>query len=214
MRGLSDTSAKAFVGRSWNKREPKDSDAEAQALYDKILAKSGFKALRSNSIFTTTEIWQASEYGELYYIFPKNGFAYHWNKHNQDLVLESLGDLLDIEKFERVTLDVENWYYKTYKKELNWKYEDPYEALYDFKGFQKKVIALKYPKAKDIQIEKFVDMDVIKNDIGPTQTNFDKGLNSGNEMVIAGEYYAVQAESKIGEQVLKALKIEAQNNPL
>ena len=119
LRGMNDAPG-VFVGRSWNNRSPKDSSDEAQKIYDAVLSAKGFKALRSNSIFTTTDLGQASQYGETYYIFPKNGFAFHWNKHEPDLVLDDITNLLSMSKIEDITVDVENWYYKTNKKELNW----------------------------------------------------------------------------------------------
>jgi hypothetical protein len=60
---------KAFMGRSLNNREPKDSSSDAQRIYDTALKSMGFKALRSNSIFTTTDSAQSVNYGNVYYIF-------------------------------------------------------------------------------------------------------------------------------------------------
>lgn len=209
LRGIGSNVPSAFVGRSWNNRETKDSSQRLQEIYDEVLKSKGFKALRGNSIFTTTDDSFASSYGDLYYIFPKNGSNYTWNKFNKDLVLESIDQVLDIGAFEEIVVNVENWYEKKYKKELRWKYEDPYEAMYDLDGFFKTLKKLKYPK--NITLLDVVAWDYIKNDIGPTATNFAAGLESGNEMMISGEYYAIEFGSEIAEQLLELLKLEPEN---
>jgi hypothetical protein len=201
----------AFIGRSWNNREPKDSDSDAQKIYDIALKSMGFKSLRSNSIFTTADTDQASGYGDTYYIFPKNGFAFHWTRGNPDLVLDSIGEVLDIGKIEDITVDVENWYASKYKKSLNWKYEDPYDAAYDIAGFLKTLAKLKYPKAKSITLNKLINFEFIKNELEATNKDFLSAIESGGEVMIAGEYYAISTESKLGEYILNALKIEAMN---
>ena len=63
-------------GRSWNDREPVDSDYELSIRFDKMLKALGFKALRSNSIFVTSSLKTASYFGTSYIIFPVNGFNY------------------------------------------------------------------------------------------------------------------------------------------
>lgn len=209
LRGIGHNSPTAFMGRSWNNREPKDSSARLQQIYDEALKSKGFKALRGNSIFTTTDDSFAGSYGTLYYIFPKNGSTYTWNKHNQDLVLDNSDQVLDVRKIEKITVDVENWYEKKYKKELRWYYEDAYEAMYDLNGFFKELKKLKYPK--DIKLLDLINWDFIKNDIGPTATNFAAGLASGNEMMISGEYYAINTESPVAKYVMDALKIKPLN---
>lgn len=94
-RGQEDTSKPVFVGRPWDKREPRDSNADAQVLYDKNLKLMGFTALRSNSIFTTSTKSNAAEFGTIYAIFPKNGFSFTWSTVNDDLVLHSVNDVVD-----------------------------------------------------------------------------------------------------------------------
>lgn len=210
LRGVQNGASTAFMGRSRIDRESKDSSQRLQEIYDTALKSKGFKALRGNSIFTTTDEGFAQGYGSLYYIFPKNGFSYTWSKHEKDLVLEIAEQVLEIEKIERITLDVETWYEKKFKRVLEWPFEDPYEALYDLEGFFKSMAKLKYPKAKNITILDLINWDYIKNDIGPVATNFSAGLKSGNEMLISGEYYAVRANSLVAEHIIQALKLKSQ----
>lgn len=92
-RGQRDTKLPVFVGRPRADREPKDSSVEAQKLADKCLTIMGFKALRSNSIFTSADYSQADNYGTVYAIFPKNGFDFTWSPKHDDLVIHSTGEL-------------------------------------------------------------------------------------------------------------------------
>lgn len=92
-RGQDDSRQPIFVGRPRDDREPKDSSAEAQRTLDGYLKLLGFKALRSNSIFTSANYDFASEYGNVYAIFPKNGFSFTWSTKHDDVVLHSASDV-------------------------------------------------------------------------------------------------------------------------
>ena len=73
-------------GRSWDDREPVDSDQKLSRRFDKMLKALGFKALRSNSIFVTSSLKTASYFGTSYIIFPINGFNYTYTPYT-DLAL-------------------------------------------------------------------------------------------------------------------------------
>ena len=73
------SNAPAYVGRSWNERKTMNSEPEGQKVFDYALQKMGISALRSNSIFTTSDSNQAGGYGNLYIIIPKNGFQFSWS---------------------------------------------------------------------------------------------------------------------------------------
>lgn len=94
-RGQDDASHPVFVGYPRSDRVPKDSNLEAQKLLDTYLSTMGFKALRSNSIFTTSDMNQAGDFGDLYAIFPKDGFNFTWSPTVSDLVLTSVSDVDD-----------------------------------------------------------------------------------------------------------------------
>jgi len=80
-------SPNVFVGRSWENREPKDSNARAQEKFDEFLKKLGIKARRGNSIFAGTAE-HADGYGnQVYLIFPKNTATFSWSAEESDLVL-------------------------------------------------------------------------------------------------------------------------------
>src|SRR5579859_6038438 len=48
-RGINNDGKNLFIGYSRDKREPKDTAEDVSNLFDKNLAKMGFKSLRSNS---------------------------------------------------------------------------------------------------------------------------------------------------------------------
>lgn len=204
-RGI-DSGPTAFVGRSWNNRRTKDSDKQLQAVYDMVLKKNGFKALRSNSIFTTSDAEFAAGYGDLYYIFPKNGFKYHWNKEMRDLVLDNPSMIFQEGLILDLMDDASEWYEKKTGKNIDF---DLYEIYGDPQGFINDLKRIKFPKAAKLTAESLVDFKYIKKRIGPTQTNFAQGLESGNEMVISGEYYAIDAGSELAEHVLSALDLHS-----
>lgn len=207
MRGI-ESKADIFVGRSWANRKPTHSKALYQELYDRVLKKNGFKALRSNSIFTTGRYDHAEEYGDVFIIFPKNGFAYHWNKEVPDLVLDDptvifkeglILDLID---------DANAWSAKNNKRLLDF---DLYDIYDDPQGFINTLKRIKFPKASQLTVDKLVDEKYIMSRIGPTKTNFAAGVDSGHEVMIAGEYYAVRDDSDLAAEILQALKIDAFN---
>jgi hypothetical protein len=209
LRGVTSTTVDAYKGRSWINREPTHSNKIYQELYDRVLAKNGFKALRSNSIFTTGHFEHAAEYGKVYIIFPKNGFAYHWNKEMKDLVIEDPTFIFKEGLILDIIDDANEWYSKTAGKNIDWGLYDVYRDPQNFIYYLKQII--KYPKASSITVDKLVDDTYIMKRIGPTKTNFLAGLESNNEMMISGEYYAIRFDSEIADYVLDALKINAVN---
>lgn len=83
--GLKNESPPIFLGQSRNDRRPKDSDYSMQTVIDDRLQKLGYTALRRNSIFCTTNMNTASGYGNIYVIFPLNGFSFTWSENIEDL---------------------------------------------------------------------------------------------------------------------------------
>lgn len=84
----------AFIGNPKEDREPKDSSPEAQRLVDGAISMLGGKALRGNSIFTSSSYSQAENYGQVYIIFPVDGFNFMWSKIEHDLVLDHIPDII------------------------------------------------------------------------------------------------------------------------
>jgi hypothetical protein len=81
-----DTPLKKIIrGNSPIDREPLSTDPRISELLDTTLTKAGFSAIRSNSIFCVGNEYTASNYGDVYVIFPVNGFTYSWCATAEDL---------------------------------------------------------------------------------------------------------------------------------
>lgn len=202
MRGVKGgTSMVAFQGRSWNDRRPLDSDKMLQQIYDLYLKSKGFKALRSNSIFTTTNFYQAAGYGKVYFIFPKNGFSFHWCTERSDVQLNDPEQLIRTDLTNDVAEDADDWYYEKYGKSSKiWNiYDDPIRLLAELEK-------IKYPKK--YKLIDLIDRAGIKHDFGPTEKNLSAALKSGHEVVVSGEYYAVKVDSELAKYVLNILGIK------
>jgi len=86
LRGLHGVAGLVFVGQSRTdgSRRPVDVPIDIQRAFDKKLSAAGFTALRSNSIFCSSSIAVAENYGVPYVIFPINGFTYAWSSLTED----------------------------------------------------------------------------------------------------------------------------------
>jgi hypothetical protein len=100
LRGQDDATQKVFIAHPRADREPKDSSKDAQKKIDAALSAYGFKAQRGNSIFTSSDVHQASNYGSVFAIFPKNGFSFTWSPKHDDLVVSDLSDFIDVDDEE------------------------------------------------------------------------------------------------------------------
>jgi hypothetical protein len=87
-RGLRDA-PKIFVGAPRTNRKALDTDQAVNNAFDEMLKASGFKALRSNSIFCFGgDSYAVSEFGKPYMIFPKNGYQLTWSPKVMDFTNE------------------------------------------------------------------------------------------------------------------------------
>lgn len=143
----------AFHGRSRNDRNPMSTGSTIDAIVNKGLVNSGFKALRNNSIFCTSNKQTASFYGDhVYFIFPKDGFNYGWNTKYMD-------------------------YYTDFVDNLQAMRVGP-----DAKKHQQRVIA---------KMEADSDHSDFAQKYDFLNTEFTLALESGHEIFISGEYYAL-----------------------
>ena len=89
-RGTQDNEAagrSAFIGNSRENRRPKDSSSKASEQFNHCLKELGIEALRSNSIFTTSDLTRTGSFGDPYIIFPLNSAKFSWTNQD-DLVLD------------------------------------------------------------------------------------------------------------------------------
>ena len=159
-RGIDTTKHDVFYGRPRVDRQPMDTNIEIQRKIDKLLLVAGFKALRSNSIFATSDASQAEEYGEPYFIFPKNGYSFTWSSKHSDWVpdLQSLG--MKTVDWTKINYDVIE-YFIDVLSDLDESFE-----TYDYP--ENKVVIKKiknYPNFKNII--------KVLNDVGGTIENLD-----------------------------------------
>lgn len=75
-RGMLHTTDDAFVGSSKDRNSINQSAQKYQELCDLYLKLAGYKALRSNSVFCSTDYNRIKEFGNSYLIFPINGFKF------------------------------------------------------------------------------------------------------------------------------------------
>lgn len=73
-----------FEGMPRENRKATDTSKASHALLNKMFEIAGIKARRDNSIFVSSDLDQASEYGDIYIIFPKDGFDFSWSPKYKD----------------------------------------------------------------------------------------------------------------------------------
>lgn len=144
-------SLKIFLGMPREDRKPVDVSVETQGKYDSYLRKFGMTALRSNSIFCTSNKLFAERYGTTYLIFPKNGFDFTWSPDTSDL-----------------TDDIKvAWITKRFPVRFSERYENVTDISFND--------WLRYYFSQ----HEFYNKDFVS------------ALKSGNEILIRGEFYAV-----------------------
>ena len=183
----------AYVGRSWNERRTMTSDPEGQKVFDYALQKMGISALRSNSIFTTSDGEQADGYGNLYIIIPKNGFQFSWAVHEPDMVIDDVSMLYNEDVIEKIIDGIDALVEKGKMPSDASGYD--WNEILKYDGYEDAMMYLKdakYPAAalKKITLDKLIDYYHIKTNITPTNKDFNAALKSRNEVLINGEYYA------------------------
>jgi hypothetical protein len=85
--------SKYSLSNTRTNRTPKDTQVGVQKAVDEYLTLRGFKALRSNSLFCTSDQIITQDFGEDFIIFPIDGFNYTWSKHSDWAI-----DITDVTK--------------------------------------------------------------------------------------------------------------------
>jgi hypothetical protein len=210
-RGTSGTNA--FVAKSWLTREPKDSNKEAQVLFDQMLAQLGFVALRGNSIFTTSDFWHTKEFGDkTYVIFPVDNASNYTYTNQGDIVLDNVADV----GFDTVVSDNLKKELLPYLNKIESQYGNKVpnslrdliyntEAKWSTWGHVQSVLEkfIKTTKKSHDIPEKFLDADISKlltpqsfvKKWEPKQTDLVQGIKKEREVYVSGVYYALEAET-------------------
>ena len=198
-RGLRE-SADQFEGRSRDDRTTKDSDIKISEAFDALLRQLGFEALRSNSIYTTTNRDFASGYGRhLYIIFPKNGYKFmHTNK--RDLILDSWADLMDMDAVAEFMTKLAEW---GEKNSPGWEHSSLAYAIRDKQwrramselrgNFRWNDNDLKLPETyADVDWSTMTSTQSLLQNFEPDRTNIEAALLNGHELLSNGEYWALR----------------------
>jgi hypothetical protein len=100
----------AFHGMSRENRRPVSTKSKVDDALNQGLANSGMVALRNNSIFVSTHASTAASYGNLYLIFPKDGFHYTWNMYYEDFFSDFIYDSIQYNRSSSAGLEEEKFF--------------------------------------------------------------------------------------------------------
>lgn len=197
----------AFVGRSWDKRKTKDSSSDAQNFFDQYLAAQGFVALRGNSIFATSDIDHAVEFGDLFFIFPVNGRSEFTYTNQPDLTLNDVSEIPFKTKDKWKTF--QKWLIKTKSKTTDknqikildrlldmesWYYDNPTGFIKTLNDPKVEALGLP-PEFKNLTMTDLMDMDKFNKEFNPSRTELYKALYAEVEVYVHGVYYALSLDA-------------------
>jgi len=232
-----------FMGNSHSSRIPMDSDPEAQKVWNTIVTQLGIKANRGNSIFTTSNKWQAGSYGISYLIFPLNTASFSWSRSQSDLVINNskLSEIYDLkltsnqmDRLAQYYLTLDRYYHshdmeniKSKAKEDNINsakekhivskyknmlmYFDSFrltlneQVFYYVRDMANEIIRVsgttyslriikEFKELLDqIDDQKSIDIEKFEKIYQVTDKDFDRALDSQNEICISGHYIAAKA---------------------
>ena len=196
-RGVSSVES-VFEGRSREDRTPKDSNKQVSAAFDQALSELGVKALRSNSIYTTSNENFASTYGwNVYMIFPKNGFDF-LGTSIRDLILEDWTQLADMDAAKSMLRELDNW---GKDNSDNWRNTDLYRnilyqewkwAFKEIKDNFEDGNPLNIPSQFNKSLKDFVSAESVQRNFDPNTTDLEGAIENGKELLIRGEYWALK----------------------
>lgn len=191
--------ADQFEGRSREDRQTKDSKSEISDKFDEIMSELGVKALRSNSIYTTSSYGFASAYGHnVYIIFPKNGFHF-LSTNKRDLILERWSQLMDAEKLKQLWQELEEWGqlnvadWKNTSIARSIRYEEwDYVYRQVKENFEWEGNRLNLPEKFKVDEKEWVTPEGVQKEYEPNTTDLAEAIQSGRELLINGEYWALK----------------------
>lgn len=213
--GMRGVKARAFQASSPEVRRSVGSDQSATYAFDQMLVQLGFEATRSNSIYVSTNMDLARDFGKLYVIIPKNSVKYTWSQANNDnnmmflnpkdivpLIQWSVPDIKNAMKIEITNMRKQ---LKSSKKEFHQIFEylrileDLLEPVLEVEKQDEFFIRKYFPNSPAIALfDQLADTTSRTYDLTKFQKKFrmkkDRlvdALKSGNEIMIHGEYYAV-----------------------
>ena len=209
-----------YIGKPFTDRRTTTSHQKIQEVYDNAIAKEGFKALRSNSIFTSTSREFATGFGNhLYIIFPVNGFDFTWSKTIKDIIIKTRHvanwldnnivtalwdkiftndaaknrflELVDMDQSDGDPDDGNIPY--VYKKAYILESDGFFGSsrlATDLKAMQQ-LAAEGLIEGVPTEMSELVSSEKVVKNMNLSHENFAAALNSGHEICIHGTYYAI-----------------------
>ena len=205
-------------------RNPLTSTSLMQSMFDSYLKRKGFQALRSNSIFTTSDKNQASAYGDLYVIFPTNGTPFSWSTKQPDVILDD-SDLFNPKTVREIALDVRDHDLLRKTVPAFWRKNGASpdgnlnDAAYaisntNWQSFMYDIAAAGLPCAKHMSLDKLVNGKHIEDMYAMSNQDFGRALMSGHEILVAGPYYGVKLAKAAPLLMNLGISVSAPSSPL
>jgi hypothetical protein len=202
-RGEGGTRPYMFLASSRQHRNPLHSHKQAAEYWDLCLKKLGFTALRSNSIFATSNPEHAAEFGRVYVVFPLDRRSAYTYTNQLDITLgrHNIGRMVNHDKLTPVIDDlavklrrlpettpaitnhVLNKMTPVTDRMAVWNVLDKNRDKYISVGAD--------PRWFDIDISQFLDEKTFEKNFQPSNTNLDHAISDHLEVYITGEYYAM-----------------------
>jgi hypothetical protein len=206
-----------YLGEPPQNRRPKDTPTIIQNYIDYYFQKAGFRALRSNSIFTSPNFRQAADYGTVYMIFPRDGFAWTGSTLVRDLYSDDpLGEgwVKNNWNPSSLTDDLRSAFYAAEDKIPEPVKTAVTTAWLKFKNYPIKMSEVnpstillsstfeKYASAsaemaklhERYNIDTLVTPKQFVSVLGYNQSNLAQVMRNNTEIIIHGEYYAVHGK--------------------
>ena len=192
------------LASSRQNRAPRDSSRTVQQYFDQCLKQLGFTALRSNSIFATSDYDHAEKFGDPYAIFPLDNRSAYTYTNQYDITLSSstITYMINHKKLRpvvdelvarlRLLPDVENLAIpSTIIRKING-VSNRSTVLNTLEKFRDEYIeAGADPAWFNIDISQFIDKDEFDLHYDPANKNLQYAIRNQYEVYITGEYYAV-----------------------
>ena len=217
LRGIKHRAPDAFRDVSRENRRPRDSNVTSQKLFDTCLTRLGFTALRSNSIFTTSDFERTRAYGETYVIFPRDGQSSYTYTDRKDLVLHeplSLTSMFDQNKIQAAlmtlierlkTLPRADHDFIKYcidsAQDSNWPASS--RLMWIVMEKQRCINLGANPRWFEIKPVQYLDVESFQKEYKPKNTGLDKALIASVEVYVTGQYYALSYRKYLSSIAMK-----------
>tara|TARA_R110000868_G_scaffold9620_4_gene47534 strand:- start:2377 stop:4326 length:1950 start_codon:yes stop_codon:yes gene_type:complete len=188
-RGIKNEHRPAFLAKTRENRAPMDSNPVLMKCFDQALENLGFNARRENSIFAISDRDKSLGFGDVFVIFPRNGFDFTYT-NEREIILDELDQVLS-------TKYIQTWM-QAVKKAITsqsdrWPVLPPTatpEQMYSIiQQNRESLLSQGFPPNL---VDDISDPQYISQKYQPQQTNLHVALTVGQEVYVRGEYYALR----------------------